>query len=236
MPSVVKGLAGDPLAWACLTLALGGLLWHHEHHFQRLTAWLFAASAAFLVLAIPAWRGALAGLTLTGAGLTILGIAALIIFPAFHLQAIRAGRAGRLSKLLAKKGGKGTPGGQVALLASGPARRNHHRRIGTPIVAMCAGTLAIVVIGAWRLLADAAGRSAAGAGQALLRSSAQISSGRAAATVPAGSRPGILIAGVAALIVVAMIMRSHDKRKRRSGSGRSARGSGTPALGSGGRS
>lgn len=229
---MVKGLAGDPLAWACLTLAFGGLLWHHEHHFQRLTAWLFAASAAFLVLAIPAWRGALAGLTLTGAGLTILGIAALIIFPAFHLQAIRAAKAGRLSKLLAGKKGKRGPGAQVALLSGGPPRRNHHRRIGTPVVSMCAGTLAIIVIGAWRLLAGAAGRSAAGAGQALLHSSAQISSGRAAATVPAGNRPGILIAGLAVLIVVALIMRKHDRRKR--GSGR--RGSGTPALGGGGRS
>jgi hypothetical protein len=215
----MHGLIGDAVAWGALTGALGALLWIHEHHFQRFTAWLFAASAGFFAIGIPPWHAALAGLTTTGAGLTALGVLGLLIFPTFHLEAIRTHKRSRFTGLLGGKKAKGSggPGGQVAILGSSAPRKNRHHRIRTPVVAMIAGTLAVVVIGGWRLLAKAAGRSAAGAGHALIQSSQQINSGKAAAAVPASHRPGIYVIAAIVLLVIIAVMRSVEKRKKGGG-------------------
>jgi hypothetical protein len=215
----MHGLIGNAVAWGILTGAAGALLWAHEHHFQRFTAWLFAASAGFLTVGVPPWRDALAGLTTTGAGLTVLGLLALVIFPTFHLEAIRTHRRSRFAGLLGGKSKNGG-GGRLAILGSTAPRKNRHHRIRTPVVAMIAGVLAVVVIGGWRLMVAAAGKSAAGAGQALVQSSRQISNGQAAAGVPASHRPGIYVAGIVVLLVIVAVMRSADRRRHGGGRGR----------------
>jgi hypothetical protein len=226
----MKGLAGDPLAWSLLTGAFGFLLWAYEHHFQRFTLWLFAASAAFAVAGIPSWRDALAGLTITGGGLTVLGVLVMVFGPAFHFSAVRSAKGTRLSRILKGKGkgkDKGQPGTALALMGSSAPKRNRYHRTFSPAVALVAGTLFAVVLGGWRLMAAAAGKSLAGAGADMLQSSAKISNGTAAKGVPASHRPELLLIGVVVLIVFFFILRAIEKAKR-GAQNKNQRGGGAP--------
>jgi len=217
----ITGLVGAPLALGAVALALGALLWHHEHHFQRLTAWLFALAGACFTLGIPALLASLAGLTLTGTGKTILGVAALILLPAFWLQAVRSGKTSRFSGLLKRKN-KGAEGGVMAVFGQQAQRRHRYLRVATPVVALAAGALGVVVFSSGRILASALGKSAQGALAALYTSSRKVNDGTAAASVPASHRPGIIIAAVVAILLVAAVMRAHDKRKSKRGGGKNA--------------
>lgn len=222
----MHGLAGAPLACALVLGALGGILWVYEHHFQRFTLWLLAASSACLVAGIPAWRDALAGLTTTGGGLTALGVLVILIGPAFHFSAVRTGKPSRAGNLLARSRRKkaAAKGGILALPGGAPKRNRYHRTL-SPVVAIVAGTLFVVVLGAWRILAKNAGKSAAGTFHALVQSGAKINDGSAAAGVPASHRPGVIIAGVVILLLIIAAMRAHEKHKR------GGRKGGTPARG-----
>lgn len=224
---MIKGLNGDALAVAAAAATLGLLLWYHEHHFQRLTAWLLAVAAGFLVVAIPVWEGALGSLLLTGGGITVLVVLCMIVFPTFHMAAIRSGKPGRFAGLLGgRKKGAGPQGSGPGVLAQRAPKRNRYHRIGTPVTSILAGTLIVVVFGGWRLITAAAGKAGTGAVQALMHSPSQIASGHATAAVAASHRTSILIAGVFGLILLIAVMRGVDG-KRKKGSGNTRR-SGSP--------
>jgi hypothetical protein len=208
----MHGLIGAPAAWGALSGGLGAFLWWHEHHWQRFTAWLFAISAACWTVAIPSLFGALAALTTTGSGLTILGLLGLFAFVTFYLQAIRTHKQNRFARLL-----KGKPKGggkEMAILGAGPPRKNRHRRIGTPIVSIITGALFVIVVGGWRLMLKGAGKSAASALASLAEQSKRVNNGRAAAAVPQSHRPEIYIVAVIAVLVILFVMRSVEKSRR----------------------
>jgi hypothetical protein len=220
----VHGLAGEPLAWGAIVGALGVVLWHHEHHWQRFTAWCFAVAAGCFTVAIPPLFGALAALTTTGTGLTVLAVVGGITFVTFYLHAIRSGKRSRFSGLLRRKGG-----GEVSKALTPVSRPNRYRRIGTPIVSIVAGALFVVVVGGWRLLAKNAGTSAAATLKTLATSSAKVNNGSAAASVPPSHRPEVYFAAVVVLLAIAFIMRLVDKRRHGGGKGspQAQRGKGT---------
>jgi glucan phosphoethanolaminetransferase (alkaline phosphatase superfamily) len=71
------GIHGGPAALAAL-VGVAAYMFHHHGWFPRVTSWLFAGSALLLTIAVTAWLDALAGLTATGTGLTVL-IAVVVI-------------------------------------------------------------------------------------------------------------------------------------------------------------
>ena len=217
----VHGLAGEPLAWGAMIGALGVVLWHHEHHWQRFTAWCFAVAAGCFTVAIPPLFGALAALTTTGTGLTVLAVVGGITFVTFYLHAIRSGKKNRFSGLFRRKGG-----GEVSKALTPVSRPNRYRRIGTPIVSIIAGALFVVVVGGWRLLARNAGTSAAATLKTLATSSAKVNNGSAAASVPPSHRPEVYVVAVVVLLAIALVMRSVDKRRHGKGSPQAQRGKG----------
>lgn len=232
----VHGLAGQPLAVGIVLLVFGAWLWHHEHHFQRFTLWLFTAGAACLTVAVPDFLGALAGEVTTGPGLTALFVAAVVVFTTWYLVAVRSARKSKLGGYLqGKLAGDGGPGKALALVGSTAPRRNRYHRIGSVMVALSAGVLFVLVYGSWRLMLRSASLSAAGAAKALLQSSHRVSTGQAAAAVPAGHRTGYLVAFAVALAVAGLIMRSHEKRKQNRG-GKQRRGTPPATVPMGGRS
>lgn len=206
----VHGLIGAPLGTGLVLAALAVALWHHEHHWQRFTAWLFAASAACLTVAIPPLFDSLASLTATQSGMAAFLIVAGFTGTGFYLQAVRTHRRSRLFGLL-KGRSRGQPGSAVATL-SPVSRPNRHRRIGTPLTSVIAGSVLVVILGAWRLILASAGTAAASTFHALAAHARQVNSGQAAKSVPAGHVPGILIAAVAVLVLAGLLMRAHDRR------------------------
>jgi hypothetical protein len=226
----MHGLIGYPLASGVVLLAFGAMLWYYEHHFQRVTLWLFTAAAACLTIAIPPLEGALAALTTTGPGLTGLLIAVVVFGITWWLVAVRSHRKSRLASLLQGK----VPGGKaLAVLGTTSPRPNRYRRVASPAVALVSGVIFVLVYGSWRLLLKSAAQGAAGAARALLQSSQKISSGQAAASVPPSHRPGIYIVAGAILLAIIMVMRSVEKRKRggKKGGGKPALPGGNPAFG-----
>jgi hypothetical protein len=211
---MIHGLIGAPLAFGFIFAAAAFGLWHHEHHWQRFTAWLFAISAACFTAAIPPLFDALAALTASGAGLTVLGVLGGFTFLTFYLQAVRTHKKNRFARLLKGKS-TGGPGKDVALLGSAPARPNRHRRIGTPIVSIIAGSLFMLVIGGWRLLLKNAGTNAAKALRDIAANSKRVNNGKAAAAIPPSHRPEVYIAAVIILVVIILVMRSIDKAKNK---------------------
>lgn len=234
----MHGLIGDPLTWAAVCGTVGGLLWQSEHHFQRFTAWLFALTAAFVVLAVPPWEGALAALLQTSGGTTVFIVLTLVFFVTFYLSAVRSAKPSILRRsLLRSKGGNGKPGKDLVPYVAGqsPQRPDRYHRVWTPVAAFGTGTLSVIVFGGWKLLVAAAGKSAVATGQQLLQSQQQINNGHAAASVPASSRPGIYIAAAAVLLVIVFLMRRVEKRRHGGGAqagGRHGRG-GPQMLGGG---
>lgn len=232
-------LVGAPLALAVICLTVGALLWHHEHHFQRFTAWMFALAAAFGTIAFPQWDGALAGLLQTGSGQVALLILVLVAGVPFYLGAVRTHKPSSLRSLVLTRRSRGDkghgkpagPGTDLVPYVSGtsPRRPNRHQRIGTPVAAMMTGTLSVAVFGGWRILAASAARSVTQTGKDLLNSQSQINSGHAAAAVPQSVRPQLYVFAVIALVVIVVLMRRHDRRKSK----RAAGSQGGPAFGRG---
>jgi hypothetical protein len=216
--ALIKGLIGNPAAWGAIIGGLGAFLWWHEHHWQRFTAWCFAVAAACWTVAIPPLFDALAALTASGSGRTVLGLLILFAGVTFYLQAIRTHKQSRFMRLLKGKPKPGQGGGkELALLAGGPPRKNRHRRIGTPVVSIITGALFVIVVGGWRLLLENAGTSAKGALAALAEQSKRVNNGKAAAAIPQSHRPEVyLVAGVAILVMI-LVMRSIEKRRHGGG-------------------
>lgn len=218
----IHGLVGAPLGTGIVLAALAAVLWHHEHHWQRATAWLFAAAAACFTVAIPPLFDSLASLTATQSGMAALLVIAVFTLTGFYLQAVRTHKKSRVGGLFKGKS-KGQPGSAVATLT--PLNRpNRHKRIGTPVTSMIAGSVLVVILGAWRLIFKNAGVAAASTFHALTTHAAQVNSGQAARSVPAGHVPGILIGFAAVIVVIGLIMRAHDRRRKGGGS------SGRPAI------
>jgi hypothetical protein len=214
----MNGLIGDPLAVGVVLLAAGAAFWHHEHHFQRFTLWLFTAAAACLTVAIPPLEGALAALTTTGPGLTGLLIAAVLFGITWYLVAVKSSRKSKIAGFLQGKLGRDSgPGQALALVGSTAPRRNRYRRVASPVVAIVSGVIFVLVYGSWRLLLKSAATSAAGALSALAESGQKIGSGKAAASVPPSHRPEIYIAAGIALLVFIMVLRSVEKRRHPTG-------------------
>jgi hypothetical protein len=235
----MHGLIGNPAAWGALTGGLGAFLWWHEHHWQRFTAWLFAIAAACWTVAIPPLFDALAALTASGSGRTILGLLILFAGVTFWLQAVRTHKPSRLARLLKgkpKPSKGGSPGGVVAVLGDAPRRPNRHRRIGTPVISIITGALFVIVVGGWRILLKNAGTSAAGALASLAQSSKRVNNGTAAAAVPQSHRPEIYITAVIVLLVIILVMRSIEKRRRggKAGGNTQQRGGGPRPIPMGG--
>jgi hypothetical protein len=211
----MHGLIGDPLAVGVVLLAAGAAFWHHEHHFQRFTLWLFTAAAACLTIAIPPLEGALAALTTTGPGLTGLLIAAVLFGITWYLVAVKSGRKSKLAGYLQGKLARGSgPGSELVRQAGGTApRRPRYRRVASPVVAVVSGVIFVLVYGSWRLLLKSAATSAAGALSALAESGQKISSGKAAASVPPSHRPEIYFVAGGALLVFILVLRSIERRR-----------------------
>lgn len=230
----VHGLTGQPLAWGFIVGAVGVALWHHEHHWQRVTAWCFAVAAGCFTVAIPPLFDALAALTTTGTGLTVLAVLGGITFVTFYLHAVRSHKKSRFSGLLRRKPAGGGSGGEVSKALAPVSRPNRYRRVGTPIVSIIAGALFVIVVGGWRLLAKNAGTSAAATLKTLATSSAKVNNGSAAKAVPPSHRPDVYIAAVVVLIVITLILRSVEKRRHGGGGTQPRRGGQRPPLPIGG--
>jgi hypothetical protein len=220
----VHGLVGAPLGTGVVLAALAAAMWHHKHHWQRVTAWLFAAAAACFTVAIPPLFDALASLTATQSGMAGFLVVAAFVLIGFYLQAVRSHSQSRIGGLL-KGRGKGAPGkpGSAVDVFSPVSRPNRHRRIGTPVTAIGAGAIVVVILGAWRLILKNAGTAVVTTLHDLTTHARQVNSGQAARAVPPGHVPGILIGAVIVVAVIALIMRAHDRRgKKGSGGGRPA--------------
>jgi hypothetical protein len=237
---MTTGLVAAPLLLAAIFGTWGALLWHHKHHWQRFTAWMFALTAWFATLAIPAWQYALAGLLQTSGGATVIIVLAMVAGVTFYLTAVRSARKSWLRRTLLRSSKKdGQPGKDLVpyIPAESPHRPDRHHRIWTPFWSIVAGSLGVVVFGGWRLLAADIGRSAASSARDLVRSQSQINSGRAAAAVPPSHRPGIYVVGILVLVAIAVIMHKIDKHPQKKAEkaargGRGGRG-GAAMLGGG---
>src|ERR1035438_2263749 len=78
------GIHGAPLAVAAIVAVVAGLF-HHHGWLPRVTSWLFGITAMLVTIGVTTWLDALAGLTATGTGLTVL-IALVIICVALVLK------------------------------------------------------------------------------------------------------------------------------------------------------
>lgn len=218
----MNGIAADPLAWSAITATVGGGLWIAEHHFQRVTAWMFTLSTALLVTGWGELRAALAALLLTGKGMLILVVLAIIFGGLFYLGGVRTHKKSWFRKTLLSRKAKPAKNGQPPQPAgdlvpwvpsdSPRPRRGYHHRVWTHVAGMVTGALAVIVVGGARLLAAAGGASLANTGRQFITSTHQISSGQAAAAVPASHRPGIYMAAGGILLLIILVMRSVDKR------------------------
>lgn len=65
------GIHGAPAAAAAIVVVLAALF-HHHHWWPRFTSWLFGFAAMLATISVTAWLDALAGLTATGTGITVL--------------------------------------------------------------------------------------------------------------------------------------------------------------------
>lgn len=74
------GIHGAPVAAAAIVAVVAYML-HHHGWGGRFTSWLFAVAAVLFTIGCTLWLDALAGLTASGTGLTVL-IAVLVIFGA----------------------------------------------------------------------------------------------------------------------------------------------------------
>ena len=216
----VHGLIGAPLAVGFVVGVIGAALWVHEHHWQRFTCWCFAVSAACFTVAIPPLFGALAGLTTTPDGLAVLASLFGVALLAFYLQGIRSHKSIRIGGWLKRKV---IPSSAVALV--NPVNRpNRFRRVGTPMVSIITGALFVVVVGAWKLLVRNASASVGATLHQLATSSAKVNNGQAAATVPASHRPEVFAVCVVILLVIFLVMRSFEKRRKGGPGGRGNQG------------
>jgi hypothetical protein len=227
---MISGFAAGPLFWGAVLGATAVLMWWHDHHMQRLTAWFFGASAACFTLAIPAVLGALAALTTTPGGLTYLALIDVVVFLAFYLQAIRTHKKSRAGKLFGRKGagrplGGGGPQGALAPVT----RPNRYKDTLTPLVSILAGAFGVVTFGAWRILAAHASATALGTITALGRSAERVNNGTAAQAIPHSQLPATYLKLAAGFLVLALIMHVARKRKGKH-PGASQRRGGMPVM------
>jgi hypothetical protein len=222
----MKGFAADPLFWGCV-LGIGAVLfWWHEHHWQRFTAWLFGASAACFTIAIPTVFDALAALTATPTGLTVLAVTDVAVGVAFYLQAVRTHKRSRGGKLFGKFR-KSLPGEDALTPVSRP---NRYKAVLTPLVSVLAGAFGVVTFGAWRILTEHASATAAGTFAALGHSVASVNDGTAARAIPHAALQGTYLRLAGAFAVLALVMHFVSKRKRKGGKGASGGRGGMPVM------
>lgn len=79
---------GYPVAAGAIIGFLALRLWHY-HKMPRITAWLFGISAFLLTVGVTVWLDALAGLTGTGTGLTVLAAVLLIGGISWYFEGVR---------------------------------------------------------------------------------------------------------------------------------------------------
>jgi hypothetical protein len=204
---MINAFATDPGFWGliCGVLAIG--FWWHDHHWNRFTAWMFAASSACFTLAIPTVLDALAALTATKTRLTVLVALDALVFVMMYLQAGRTHKKSRAGKLFRRKG---QPGGDALAPVTRP---NRYGEILTPLVAVMFGALVVITIGSWRILSERVTVSALGTLKALEQSAAAVNNGSAAHAIPASALQGTYIKLVVGFLVLALVMRIAHKRK-----------------------
>jgi hypothetical protein len=216
----MKGFAADPLFWGAILGSVAVLMWWHDHHMQRLTAWFFGAAAACFTIAIPVVFDALAALTTTSTGLMFLAVTDVVVFLAFYLQAVRTHKKSRAGKLFRRKG---QPGGDVLAPVSRP---NRYKEILTPLVSILAGAFGVITFGAWRILTAHASATAAGTISALAQSVGKVNDGTAAQAIPHAHLQSTYLVLAGGFLALAFIMRIAHKRK--GGKGKSAGRGGMP--------
>ena len=79
---------GYPIAAGVVLGIIAMRLWHY-HKLPRFQAFLFTASAFLLTVGVTVWLDALAGLTATGTGLTVLAVVLLLGGLAFWFEVIK---------------------------------------------------------------------------------------------------------------------------------------------------
>ena len=209
----LSSFAADPLFLGCLLAAGAILLWWHETHWQRFTAWLFAGAAACFTVAIPTVFDALAALTTSSTRLLVLAVADVVVGIAFYLQAIRTHKRSRIGGLLKRKGG--------AQQALAPVPRpNRHKPVLTPLVSILAGSFGVISFGAWRILTEHASASAAGTVAALAQSVQKVNDGTAAQAIPHSHLQSTYLVLAGGFLVLALVMRGIHKRRHKGGGAR----------------
>lgn len=217
---MTRGLVGDPFVWVIITGTLGAVLWYHEHHWQRFTAWLFALTAGFLVVAVPALEDSLGTLLATGSGIVALLVLLMLFGISFYLGGVRSHRPSWLRKKLLTRTeqdpvtGRKTTKDLVPLVpSSSPRRAPKHHRVWTPVSGAITGGLFVVVIAGWRLVASAGARSLQGTGQAFRQAGQQINSGQAAHAVSASQAKTTLAIAIGALVLFALVLRRIEHKR-----------------------
>jgi hypothetical protein len=216
---MTNALATDPGFWALILGAGAILLWWHDHHWTRFTAWLFAGSAACFAIAIPQVFDALAALTATPGRLAVLALLDVAVGFAFYLQAVRTHSPSRFGRLFKGRGG------QAAQVVSPVSRPNRHKPVLTNVVAILFGPLLVITIGSYRILSERVSTSAAGTLKALAESAARVNDGSAAHAIPAAHLHGTYITLIGVVLGIGLLMRIAHKRKggkrgRNAGAGR----------------
>lgn len=79
---------GYPIAAGAILGIIAMRLWHY-HKLPRFQAFLFTAAAFLLTVGVTVWLDALAGLTATGTGLTVLAVVLLLGGLAFWFEVIK---------------------------------------------------------------------------------------------------------------------------------------------------
>jgi hypothetical protein len=223
---MIHGLTADPLFWACILGMAGATFWLLDHHWQRFTAWLFAASAACFTISIPQVFDALAALTVSATGLIVLTVLDVAVGAAFYLQAIRTHRKSRFGGLLRKKGAQG-----AAAAVTPVSRPNRYKPVLTPLVSILAGALGVITFGAWRILSEHASSSAAGTIAAIADGAKRVNDGTAAQAIPHSHLQGTWITLVVVFAVIALLMRTvHRRRHGRGGHGGPSGRGGVPVT------
>ena len=241
------------IAGVCAVLAV--VPWIHvgksERHdggwAPRFTAWMFAASAGALTLAIPVWRDALAAFTAGPGGLGILTVVLFFSGLCFLLQAVHrrkdasGGRLARVLKKALKK--KGASGNAPELLPR--HKRHHYHRLYTTVVSALFGTVFVVALARGKQILAEIAKSPARAQTALGEYSQAVHNGSAArAMTPAQVHHTLEIAlalGVAGFLLLRGFERKrHGKRfllpakKKSSGGGGGGGQRAIPGGGGGG--